>query len=98
MIEQGLLLNQRKSWLANASLAPLIPPALEPDEEVKEFLELNGIPVDFRPKRTSSPIDLNRGIISSPDSDSSLEIMENIFPIDLIPSKEVTELNLNLFT
>ena len=54
-------------------------------------MELNGIPKDFRPKRTSSPIDLNRGIIPSPDSDPSLEIIENVFPIDSISSKEVTD-------
>ena len=58
---------------------------------LKKFLELNGIPKDFRPKRTSSPIDLNRGIIPSPDSESSLEILENVFPIDSISSKEVTD-------
>ena len=91
-MEQGLLLNQRKSWLAKAPLAPLNPPALEIEtEEIKEFLELNGIPKDFRPKRTSSPIDLNRGIIPSPDSDSSLEIMENVFPIDSISTEKVTD-------
>ena len=59
---------------------------------LKKFLELNGIPKDFRPKRTSSPMDLNRGIIPSPspDSDSSLEIVENFFPMDSMSSKEVT--------
>ena len=59
---------------------------------LKKFLELNGIPKDFRPKRTSSPTDLNRGIIPNlnPDSDSSLEIVENFFPMDSMSSKEVT--------
>jgi hypothetical protein len=92
LMEQGLLLNQRKSWLAKAPLAPLNPSALEIEtEEIKKFLELDGIPKDFRPKRTSSPIDLNCGIIPSPDSDSSLEIIENVFPIDSISYKKVTD-------